>query len=89
MQFAKLDTNFVFAGDVELQECPLLENGEQDPHYVAGPAPQGYILPGVDQETGKWHECGTPPELVIPEPTLEERNRADIDYLAMMMEVEL
>ena len=73
-------------------ECiPVLEDGAPDPQYKPQPI-QGvdYMYwPKWDFEMECWTEGGTAPEPAIPEPTLEERNRADIDYLAMIMEVEL
>lgn len=34
-------------------------------------------------------QCGEPMALYIPEPTIEERLRADIDYIAIMTGVDL
>jgi hypothetical protein len=56
---------------------------------VAVQCPPGFYRPHWNFETQKWEEGGAAPEPAIHEPTLDERNRADIDYLAMMMEVEL
>ena len=61
-----------------------------DPAYIETPVPPnaGFQWPRWNGKS--WEEGGTPPAPPPPpEPTLEERNRADIDYLAMMMEVEL
>lgn len=74
----------------------LGENGESDPVYIAEPVPPdaGFYWPRWDG--GKWVEGLTPEEIAArqaaatpPEPPLEERNAADIQYLAMMIGVDL
>lgn len=86
--FHKTDTtNGNFVEDVILDAQPTREDGTPDPAYIATPCPGGFFWPRWNGKA--WEEGGTAPEPVTPKPTLEERNRADIDYLAMMMEVEL
>jgi hypothetical protein len=89
--FRKVDMDGLFTEDAILDYLPYTENGEPDPLYIVDPVPPdaGFILPRWNFEAKEWEEGGTAPEPVTSEPTLEERNRADIDYLAMMMEVEL
>ena len=63
------------------------ENGEPIPTYIEAPCPDGFFWPKWDGE--QWVEGGVAPEPTPAEPTTEERNRADIDFLALMMGVEL
>lgn len=64
------------------------ENGDPIPTYIETPCPDGFYWPRWDGE--KWVEGGTAPESPPPsEPTLDERNRADIDYIALIKGVAL
>ena len=82
--------------DVVNSERPMLEDGTPDPAYIAEPVPTdaGFYHPRWNGSG--WEEGLTPEEIAArqaaatpPEPPLDERNAADIQYLAMMMGVDL
>jgi hypothetical protein len=90
MQYVKVNLETgLFEEDALLGTVPVLESGEPDPTYINVLCPPGFYWPRWNFETQQWEEGGVVPDPVTPQPTLEERNRADIDYLAMMMEVML
>ena len=70
--------------DVSLMYIP-------DPQYKPQPRQgEDYTYwPKWDFELNAWTEGGTAPEPAVPESSPEDQLRADVDYLAMMMEVDL
>lgn len=75
MHFRKVDTDGLFAEDVIQDAVPMLKDGTPDPLYITVPVPQdsGFQRARFNFETEAWEEGGTPPALVTPEPTPEER----------------
>lgn len=80
-----------------IKKCAILNNkiiniGEWDSAIdekgiEQNPMPEGATIEECDFEYDAdrgWYEVGT-----LPEPTLEEKNRADIDYLGVMIGVDL
>lgn len=75
-----------------MKKCVILNGtiiniGDWDDLGGINPMPEGAIIEDrdfeYDQDRG-WYEVGT-----TVEPTIEEKNRADIDYLAIMAGVDL
>lgn len=94
--YRKIDINGLFIEDVLLEEIPHIYDEDfnkiYDPKYIETPVPQGLYKP---KWTGsKWVE-GMPQEEIdtiknqpIEQP-LDVRNRADIDYMSLMLGVDL
>ena len=91
--FRKIDTTTGnFLEDVLFESHPTLVDGELDPQYIEEAPAQGFYWPKWNGES--WEEGATQEYIdsLKSEPQelpLEEKNRADIDYLAVMAGVEL
>ena len=87
--FRKIDTTTGnFLEDVLFESEPPSSDGS----YISTPVPQGFYWPKWNGES--WEEGATQEYIdsLKPEPQelpLEEKNRADIDYLSVMTGVEL
>lgn len=87
----------LFLEDAAITIRPILPSGEPDPAYVALPCPDGLYKPCWDFAREQWFEAATQGEIdalltaapVLRPPTQGDINAANIDYLAMMMGVEL
>lgn len=94
--YRKIDNEGFFIEDVILEEVPCVydEEGNKiyDTHYIDVEVPQGLYKP---KWTGtEWVEGMTQEEINViknqeVEHTLEEKNRADIDYISLMLGVDL
>lgn len=94
--YRKIDDEGLFIEDVILEEIPYIYDEEfnkiYDEHYIDIPVPQGFYRP---KWTGyEWIEGMALEEIEaiknIPiEQPLEVKNRSDIDYISIMMGVDL
>lgn len=94
--YRKVDNNGLFIEDVILDEIPYKydEEGNKiyDPHYIDIEVPNGFYKPkwnGIMWIEGMSKEEIDAIKNVEVEQPLEVRNRSDIDYLSIMMGVEL
>lgn len=97
--FRKIDVlTGKFIEDVLFEVHPFFVDSEGnqqlDPQYITVEPDQGFYLPRWNGES--WEEGATQeyidslnPEPIWVEPSVEEKNRADIDYLAAMTGVDL
>ena len=91
--FRKIDTTTGnFLEDVLFESHPTLVDGELDPQYIEEAPTQGFYWPKWNGEA--WEEGATQEYIdsLKPEPqepSIEEKNRADIIYLAVMTGVDL
>lgn len=94
--YRKIDDNGLFLEDVLIEEIPFRydEEGNKiyDTHYIEMPVPQGFYKPkwnGTEWIEGMSQEEINAMKNQTVEHTLEEKNRADIDYISLMLGVDL
>lgn len=74
--------------EVETQEDEVGVIFEYDYYAIEVPFREGLDL-DVEYNFSKWLELAKTKNRVLSEATLEEQNRADIDYIAIMIGVDL
>lgn len=95
--YRKIDNEGLFIEDILLEEIPFTYDEEfnkiYDPHFIETPCYGGFYKPKWNGT--EWIEGLTLEEIeeiknsAVIEPNLTEKNRADIDYISIMMGVDL
>lgn len=94
--YRKINDEGYFIEDVLLEEIPFRYDEEfnkiYDEHYIDIPVPNGFYRPkwnGVEWIEGMTIEEIEAIKNIPVEQPLEEKNRADIDYISIMLGVNL
>lgn len=94
--YRKIDNEGLFLEDVLLEEIPYIYDEEfnkiYDTHYIDIPVPQGFYKPkwnGTEWIEGMAIEEIEAIKNIPIEQPLEVKNRSDIDYISIMMGVDL